>query len=324
MSTHICPVVRIKKSPHPNADSLSIMEIMGYEVALRSDDWEDGQLAVHIPPDYWVPDTYPFQFLKPTSTKWQRTRTKKFRGRYSYGFLIPLPEELNLQVGDNAMEALGIIRYEAPENTFSGDNESAPEGIYPKYDIENYQRYTDLLVDGETQVIVTEKIHGANARFVFTDGRMRAGTRTQWKKRDSTCMWWRAVEQNPWIEEWCTANPDITIYGEVFGNVQNLKYGAIGGQIFFRAFDLLQNGEWIDYTNSREIGKGIEWVPLVYSGPMNIELFSEIILGNTQLMDPKNAHMMEGVVIRPFEEMYDSSVGRVILKLVSPRYLEKN
>ena len=43
-----------------------------------------------------------------------------------------------------------------------------------------------------------------------------------------------AIEQNPWIAAFCENFPDLTVYGEVFGWVQDLKYGAQPGQIFFR------------------------------------------------------------------------------------------
>jgi len=324
MSTHNCPVIKVDMQKHPDADALPVMEIMGYEICMRTSDWENGQLAVYIPADYYVPDTEPFQFLKPENPKndsWRRTRTRKFRGRYSFGFLIPLPEEAShLNVGDNAMDTLGIIRYEPPENTMAGDNETPPEGFFPRYDIENYQTFKSVLGENE-EIVATEKIHGANARFVFTDGRFRAGSRTNWKKKDSTCMWWKAVDQNPWIEEWCTQNPDIAVYGEVFGNVQNLKYGAIGGQIFFRAFDLLSGTEWIPYDQAREMaGELLQWAPELYRGSLDIDRLSAIILKDSTLAN----HMMEGCVIRPLTERTDPAFGRVLFKLVSPRYLEKN
>ena len=320
MSTHNCPVVRIKKEVHPNADALSIMEIEGFNVCLRSDDWEDGQLAAHIPADYWVPDTEHFAWLKSDSANWQRTRTRKFRGMYSYGFLVPLSEDCGLSEGDNAMEYLDVIRYEPPEDTRAGDNESPPEGFFPKYDVENYQKFKGIFGEDE-EIVMTEKIHGANARFMYKDGRMWAGSRTNWKKNDPSCMWWKAVEQNPWIAEWCEANPDIAVYGEVFGNVQNLKYGAIGGQIFFRAFDLLRGNEWISYDQAREMaGDLLQWAPELYRGYLDIEALNAIILKDSTLAK----HMMEGGVIRPVVERQDSNLGRVFVKLVSPRYLEKN
>lgn len=320
MSTHKCPVVRIKKEVHPNADALSIMEIGGFNVCIRSEDWKDGQLAAHIPADYWVPDTEDFAWLKSDSSNWQRTRTKRFRGMYSYGFLVPLDEDLGLDVGDNAMEYLDVIRYEPPENTMAGDNESPPEGFFPKYDVENYQGFKHLMQDGE-EIVFTEKIHGCNARFMFKDGRMWAGSRVNWKKQDASCLWWKAVDQNPWIAEWCEAHPEIVVYGEVFGNVQSLKYGAIGGQMFFRAFDLLDGLEWLSYDDARSLaGETLQWVPELYRGVLDIELLNKMILEDSTLAK----HMMEGGVIRPVVERTDPEMGRVFVKLVSPRYLEKS
>lgn len=323
MSTHNCPVVEVNMQTHPDADALSLMQIMGYEVCLRTQDWENGQLAVYIPADYWVPDNEMFSFLRPSNPKndnWRRTRTRKFRGRYSFGFLIPLPDDSTLQVGDNAMDELGVIRYISPEDTRGGKTEKAPEGFYPKYDIENFQSYRDLFIPGE-EIVATEKIHGANARFVYTDGRMRAGSRTQWKVRSHDDMWWRCIDQNPWIEEWCKENPDITVYGEVFGNVQNLKYGSVGGELFFRAFDLLRGTEWIGYDEARQMAfPYLHWVPELYRGELDIEKLQNMILGDSTLAN----HMMEGCVIRPVNERVDPKFGRVFLKLVSPRYLEKN
>ena len=326
MSTHNCPVVRVKFNDHPNADSLSIMEIDGYEVAMRTADWEEGQLAVYIPPDYWVPDTEVFAWLRGTSqssTSWQRTRTKKFRGRYSYGFLIPLPDAIShLNPGDNAMESLGIIRYEPPENTLSGDNEAPPEGFYPKYDVENYQSFRKLFIPGE-EIIATEKIHGCNARFCFVDGRMRAGARDNWKKQDSTCLWWKGITQNPWIEQWCRQNEGLVVYGELFGNVQNLRYGAIGGQLFFKAFDILHGTKWLAYDHARGVaGALLQWVPEVYRGPLDFDAMMKLATGDSKIGGVN--HMMEGVVIRPVIERYESGFGRVFCKVVSPRYLEKN
>jgi len=51
MSTHVVEVVKIKKENHPNADSLSIVKVRGWQCVVRTDDWEDGQLAAYIPPD---------------------------------------------------------------------------------------------------------------------------------------------------------------------------------------------------------------------------------------------------------------------------------
>ncbi len=349
MSTHVCPVVKIAMQPHPNADALSVMEVMGWEVCLRTAEWTDGQLAVYVPPDYCVPDTEIFAWLKSDSKNWNRVRTRKFRQRYSHGIMIPAPQ--GLREGDNAMETLGITRYEPPMPiSAGGDNETGPQGFYPKYDVENYQRYKSAFNIGE-EVIATEKIHGANARFVFTwedkdcfdtypngkskgihvleEGRMWAGSRTNWKAKDDKNLWWQALAQNPWIEKWCKRNPGLVVYGEVFGQVQNLKYGTKPGQVCFRAFDILHHDHWMDYDEARNKARMLSgwnsdllWVPEVYRGPFDEDILMQLALEDSSFGDAE--HMREGLVIRPAKERHDPALGRVQLKMVSPRYLEKN
>ena len=47
----------------------------------------------------------------------------------------------------------------------------------------------------------------------------------------------------------------------------------------------------------------------------------EIALGDSVI--PGAKHMKEGVVVKPVKERRDPDLGRVQLKIVSPRYLEK-
>lgn len=323
MSTHSCPVVKVDMKPHPNAENLSIMEIDGYEVCMRTADWTNGQLAVHVLPDYVVPDTEHFAWLKTDSNNWNRVKTRKFRQRYSYGFLIPA-DGLGLNEGDNAMETLGITRYEPPDPmTTGGDNVRGPDGFYPKYDIENYQKYKEIIKSLNVDVVATEKLHGANAKYTYQDGQMWAGSRTNWKAEEGHCVWWRAIQRNDWIVEWCQNNPGLVVYGEVFGNVQKLKYGAKTNDVFFRAFDILDKDTWLDYDKMVELaGDTLQLVPELYRGPFNEDKLMEIAMGNTCM--PNANHIREGLVVRPITEHYYSPLGRVVLKMVSPRYLEKD
>lgn len=52
MSEHKVDVVTVKLEKHPNADSLSIVKVLGYTVCTRTAGWTDGQLAAYIEPDY--------------------------------------------------------------------------------------------------------------------------------------------------------------------------------------------------------------------------------------------------------------------------------
>lgn len=324
-STHKAEVVRIKLEEHPNADALSIVHIHGWTCVVRTEDWEDGDLAVYVEPDSIVPDTPEFAFLKSNSKNWNRIRARKFRGIISLGLLVPAPE--GAKEGDDVMEQMGITHYEPPEPfTTGGEDEPAPPGYYPKYDVENFNRYGHVLIEGE-EVIVTEKIHGASCKICHIEDRMWVSSRNHWKRYDEKNLWWRALKQNSWIEEFCKKYPGFVLYGEVFGNVQKLKYGAGPNDFFFRAFDILQREQWCSIDEVRHFeqlgGFNINehWVPILYEGPFEEKRIRELALGNSSI--PGANHMREGVVIRPKEERTNPEIGRVQLKIVSPRYLSK-
>lgn len=315
---HTCDVVRIKLEPHPNADSLSLVMVGDFQCAVRTSDWNDGDLAVYIPPDSVVPETKEFEFLG----KHCRIKARKLRGEWSVGILIPAPACSEL--GDNCMEKLGIVHYEPQIHghfTTGGDNVTPPPGFLPKYDVLNFRKYSRLFEDGE-EVIVTEKMHGANARFACVDDVMYCGSRKFWKKEDPENLWWKALALQPALEAWLRHHQDLVVYGEVFGQVQNLKYGSTDGSIFFASFDILRGNKWLDFDEANVIGSPIPWVPLVYRGPFDKEKIMELAEGDSSY--PGANHYREGVVVKPVHERTDRKIGRVQLKVVGNRYLSKS
>lgn len=318
VAQHTCDVVEVKLETHPNADALSLVRVGDFQCVVRTADWEDGDLAVYIPPDSVVPATKPFEFLG----KHLRIKARKMRGEWSTGLLIPAPD--GAVVGDDCMEQLGIVHYE-PEvhGHFStgGDNVSAPDAFCPNYDVLNFRKYSSRFVDGE-EVIATEKIHGANARFVCINDVMFCGSRKHWKKEDSNNMWWKALNNCTVLEAWLRHNQGLVVYGEVFGQVQNLKYGATNGQIYFAAFDILRGDQWLDFDEARKVGAPLPWVPLVYRGPFDKD--NILALAEEDSSFPGANHYREGVVVKPVHERTDRKIGRVQLKVVGNRYLSKS
>ena len=315
MSDHSCPVVRVQKRPHPNADSLSLVDVLGFTVAVRTADWRDGDLGAYIPPDSVVDSSRPeFAFL----AGHERIKVKKLRGVYSQGLLMPAPEGLG--IGADAAETLGIIHYEPKIHAFStgGEAKPAPPGAGPTYDVENYRRNKNLFVWSE-QVIITEKIHGANARYLFADDQMHVGSRTEWKKNGSN-IWTRALAATPGIAAWCEAHPGATLYGEVYGQVQDLKYGRT--DVAFAAFDAIQFGIWMAWQNlvASCYDHNVPLVPVLYAGPFpdGVEEYAE---GKSTI--PGANHVREGCCIRPLRERVTYRGERVHLKIVGNGYMEK-
>jgi len=331
MSTHSVNVVRITNlQPHPNADTLDLTTINGFTCVVRRGDFQLNDLAIYIEPDYMVPLAHPlFAFLrspdKPDRTMY-RIGVKRLRGIYSMGLL--LPAQTGMIEGANVMDELGITRYEPPIELAGtgGQTESPPyKQIIPTYDLENLRHYQDKVVGRE--VLITEKVHGTNARFVWQSAgaRMYCGSRREWKQEDTGNLWWQALAQNPWITEWCEANPDEILWGEVYGWVQDLRYDAKPNQFFFRVFDVYGVGLSMYWSAGRVQEEfGVHAMPLLYQGvcPEFSEL-EKMADGDSVLAK----HMREGIVVEVVgkQDVWDADLQawRIKLKLPGNRYLSR-
>ncbi len=262
-----------------------------------------------LPPDSVCPDMEDFAFLGAN----RRIKVKRLRGVISMGLLVPAPE--GSQVGDDVAEILGVTHYDPPlPLSTGGEGEKPPPGYRPVYDVESLRRYASAFVPGEP-VFVTEKIHGANGRFTCIDGRMHCGSRTEWKKADEGNLWWRALAENSPLALFLQAHPDITVYAEVYGQVQDLKYGAGRGEVRVAVFDLLQAGEWLSPREARELAPDLPWVPTIADGaPFDLEEILALAEGPSQV--PGAGHLREGIVVKPLIERSCLEVGRVNMKVV--------
>jgi len=340
MSNHRVDVVEVLLEPHPNADTLSIVKVYDYPVIVKTSEWKNGELGAYIPPDSVVPTDGPFSFLGGQT----RVRARKFRGIQSFGLLVKAPE--GSQPGDDVAEQLGVTHYEpAIYGKTSGDCVKAPrirmprkdnnqiveiELSIPVYDLEHFRKYNDAFVEDEL-VQITEKIHGTNSRFLWYDGQMYCGSRKEWKKEHAENLWWIALSQNPWMRELCIANEGVVFYAETYGWVQKLKYGCNIGEYKIKIFDVFKDGRFLDLTEIWSLyGWGKPgghkddwmWVPVLYNGEYKKDVVFALSTGNSVASTVEQ--IREGCVVRPTAERFDRRIGRVILKEVSPEYLEIN
>lgn len=323
MSTHSVNIIEISEvKPHGNAERLEIVPVNGWQAIVAKGQFKPGDRAVYIEPDYVVPTARPeFAFLAKDGKDGHRLKAVRLRGSLSFGLLIPVPAEFaDCSVGDCIMSPMGIKRYEPPMKSFRGGGDDAelpeaewPQLYAPKFDIENYQKFPDLIAPGEL-VVVTEKIHGANARYVWHDGKMFFGSRSRWLKPDVDTIWKRALTE--YLAQWCEEHPDVVLYGEVFGPVQSLKYGL--SEPRFVAFAALERDVWID---QRDLFRAMrDHAPVLFEGAFDLDLIKDLAEKDSTIGPA--GHMMEGVVIVPYTERRDPEIGRVALKYISNRYWE--
>ena len=347
MSTHEILVVKIDNiEKHPTADTLDIIKLFdgGFTVITRTGEFKVGDLGIYIEPDYVVPPSPRFAFLDKS-----RIRSKRLRGIWSQGLLLPVLEtDIGFVEGKDVMKELEITRYvptqsggkyirskgleqSAKDITFRSRQIKAPEVLenLKPYDIQNIRKNVKAFTVGE-EVIATEKIHGCNSRYLWDPElkQMFCGSREEWKADSEDCLWWTILDKNPWIKTFCMANPNHVLYGEIFGQVQDLKYGAGPKDVFFRAFDVLTSladenilGGWWDYERLEKHFTPEQLCPTVYKGPFDFEKMQELSLGDSKV--PGAKHLSEGIVVRPTKERRQFG-KRVFFKLVSDKFLEKS
>jgi RNA ligase (TIGR02306 family) len=290
-----------------------------------------------------------------------RIKAKKLRGVFSMGVLVPAPQfkeypewvkfsleatggffataeematwkDIDPPEGTDAAAHLGIEKYVEPEHLDTrGQDEQAPQGFQiPVYDLENFRKYKGLFEPGE-YVAITEKIHGCNARFAFLNGALQVGSHNRWKRRPpegvvpgKSDVWWKlALQENL---ETRLNHPEVVdrycFYGEVYGQVQDLKYGVPSGVkcVMFDILDL-KTLKWLDYPEFLAVcgALNLETAPCLYTGVLDEAKAFELAEGLSELGEGKC--IREGVVIRPLLERQDLRHGRVCLKLHGQGYL---
>jgi RNA ligase (TIGR02306 family) len=375
-STHKVEVFRVEHlEKHPNADSLSILRVFdNYQAVVRTDSLKLGDLACYVPPDNVLPDKEEYQFLKGKL----RIKTTKLRGIVSQGLVLACPP--GFKVGDDVAEHLGITHYvPVPGSGSKGKGGGGNQGMTcadpsepgPKYDIDSWFRYGSLIPEG-TNVEITEKIHGVNARASFQyvndetwfhlfnfgvpkprllqSGKFWMGSHNHYRYEDKETLFWRVFYANPWLGRLCKQNPGCVIYGEIFGNIQELKYGMPQGEAF-RVFDIWDGRRFLDRAEKQAaMEKAMipstqeflmnairslfvtnvepltidDWadhyVPVLHVGPYSKALVEEYMNGKTTIGGAE--HVREGIVIKPVREIWHQHIGRLVLKAVSPDYLK--
>lgn len=358
----IVRIDKLEKHPNADTlDYISATSLGDYPVIAKSGQYKVGDLTCYLPIDTIVPDTEEFHFLSPRKSekytedgeikvryfdeakhpvgqvpaKYRTIKARRLRGIYSMGMLHPPIPDLN--VGDSVVEALKLVKRpdEAEDDGLldgslggakrvRGTNAAkAPEGwSIPYYDIEGLRKYL-LCLSPDDDVILTEKVHGANGSFCFDGEKLWAKSRNYYKKEDEGDDWW-SVAKRLNLAEKLKKFPMLVFFGELIGRVKNFRYDCPveNGQLLatdMRFFDILDTKtmRYLDYADFIKIIDGLELkrTPELYRGKwMGKEKMYAYAEGNTMLGDK---HVREGFVLRLEKERFEPKLGgRLQFKLV--------
>jgi RNA ligase (TIGR02306 family) len=321
MSIFKVEVVKISSIvPHPNADRLDIcsFEGMAYQVITAKGNFQPGDLAFYFPIDSVIPDKYldEFGIINYYSKK---LRAAKLRGIFSEGLLIPVGENFTGEIGDDYTENFGVTKYEYPIPQGMHGQMENHLGQYKFPSPENLKRYKELLKEGE-EVVISEKIHGTNFTvLVDAESDTKIGSHNYfWKNNEANknLVYIRAYNENVALQK---LPKNTQVFGEIYG-VQDIKYGLKNGNIAIAVFAVRQGSNFLNYADFVAFCEefNLPRVPLLYMGAYSWEAVSQF--NNADSVISPNC-LMEGVVVQPLVERTHPKIGRVVLKLISDRYL---
>ena len=332
----VCKIERVM--PHSNADALELCQIKGWQCVIPKGKYQAGSLVTYIPIDSLIPLEHAdkWNITKYLSVRTGpdapeppagRVRCARLRGEPSFGVLIDV-ENSEWAEGEDVKAYYGITKYIPPLKPTAGDA-LPPHPLLVEYtDVENLRNFPDVLTAGE-EVVVTEKIHGTNCRIGLIEGEWMAGSMSVRRKPPeeqeqwASSTYWFPLSLPPvraLLEEFGATNRQVVLFGEVFGSkIQDLHYGY-KGKLGFRAFDLLVDGKYLnpdDFLQACD-RHGVETVPVLFRGEYDLNTVKLLSEGGTTLDD---AHIREGVVVKPVVERVDPKVSRVAMKYIGDAYL---
>jgi len=145
---------------HPNADTLELARIRGWQVVVKKGEFQPKDLCVYCEIDSLMPERSEFAFLEPRK---YRIKTTKLRGQVSQGIAFSLNilpgnievvngikrltynrEAVNLSPGADVTELLGVEKYDPPIPACLG---GIAEGNFPSHSIKtDEERIQNLMV----------------------------------------------------------------------------------------------------------------------------------------------------------------------------------
>lgn len=321
---------------HPNADSLEIANIIGWQVVVKKGIHKEGDKVLFITIDTIVPKLPWSEFLVDPKNPDKPIRIKniKLRGEYSSGIVIPLsefPEQFFETVveGENVTTLLGVQKYvkEIPAN-LSGENAGDfPTHIAPKTDEENGLNDPNLVnqvLFSDDELAVTLKIDGSSITIVVENGKIvQVCSRNLSKKETNNSSFWNAAKKLKIPNGW-----NGVIQGELAGNgIQRnpLKLNDI--RIF--VFQISEDGNYMDYGKMKSFCDNelcCDAVPLVckLSVQGTINLLENPLSKLQELADRQKYESgldAEGIVVRPFHyRRSDYSRRPIGFKLINRNY----
>lgn len=316
--------------PIEGADAIVKASILGWQVVIRKDEFQVGDLCVYCEIDSLLPEKPAFEFLR---NKAFRIRTLRLRGQISQGICFPLtilPAGLDIIEGLDVTDRLEIIKYEPPiPANLSSQVKSLFPRFIPKTDESRVQVLASVLeAYAGTLCYVTEKLDGSSVTYYLKDGEFNVCSRNLNLLEDPRNSLWQVAHQLELPAKLTQNRLNIALQGEIIGEgIQGNKYKLKGQSVrFFNVF-LIDNYRFLDFEELENYLLQLElsMVPVLERNYVLEANVPDLIKKSQGKSSLNPSILREGIVIRPLKEQrtHLEGLGRVSFKAINPEFLLK-
>ena len=326
------------------ADAIDKATVLGWQCVVKKNEFKEGDLAVYMEIDSFLPIIPEFEFLRKGCYKRLvdgnegfRLKTIKLRGTLSQGLLLPI-HTFNDRIvepheGDDVTEVLNIVKYEPPiPAQLRGLIKGNFPSFVPKTDEIRIQSCPGVLEEiRDLDCYITEKVDGTSLTVFVKGGEFGVCSRKLELKEDENNTYWKMTKKYDIIQklvDWSSekGGKDFAVQCEIIGpGIQKNKLGLKECEI--RVFNLYNITDvcYEDYMSLKVFcdTTGLPMVKVLEETVLDIDTTIDKLLerakGSYDCGYPR-----EGIVIRPIKEAYSNELkGRLSFKAINNDFLLK-
>lgn len=326
-------------TPIDGADRIECIHVLGWQCVANKGQFHVGDCCVYMEVDSFLPVCEQFEFLRSSSYKNSellgegfRLKTQRFRGQISQGLVLPLSAlpDGNYQIGDDVTSILGVRKWEVEERvtnsgTVIGD---FPYGI-PKTDELRVQSYPQLIDEFKrvNGYYISTKMDGTSVTMYWRDRHFGICGRNYEYADDDKCAMWKYAHERGIPERVAENNlPDIAIQGEFCGaGIQKNRLKLVKPEWYVFTMIDLETGMRLSLSKMKALCSllHLNMVPIEEEKAV-FEYDSIDSLLNRAKGKYVSGMSKEGIVIRPIEPVYSSTIGGSLsMKVLNNDYLLK-
>ena len=294
-------------SPIPNAEKIEYVKVLGYDCITQKGQFQPNDLCVFIQPDTVLPaeKTWTEVYRKKSNRVKAIRLMKQF---WSFGIvesLSILPENTQVEEGQEVSELIGVIKYEPPiPQNLEAKHAYLPYQL-PKTDEERFQ---NLVLPFGQIVDITLKVDGSSCTYYFKDGETGICSRSLEIKPESENNYTLPEKKYNVLQKltkYCQEHGvNLALRGEVYGQgIQSFgcnPHARLPKDVAFFSVYLIDEHRYAGKDDEHyyvNVCKTLE-LPVVPMVEENVELTESLVKKYSDELEQLNGNLFEGVVIK--------------------------